>query len=49
MANPTKEEWVWVDAVELALDMYHNGEIGFHDMDRVATELFAEMQAANAE
>ncbi len=49
MANPTKLEWAWVDAVEMALDMYHNGEIAFNDMDRTANELFAEMQAANAE
>lgn len=49
MANPTKELWAWADAVEMALDMYHNGEIAFNDMDRTANELFAEMQAANAE
>ena len=49
MTKDMKFLWAWADAVEMALDMYHNGEIAFNDMDRTANELFAEMQAANAE
>ena len=36
--------WTFADAVNLACQMYKNGEIRFQDLDRVATELWKEMQ-----
>lgn len=45
--NEIKTLWMWADAVELALDMYHAGEIKFDEMDKVATELWNEMQVEN--
>ena len=45
--NEMKLLWTWADAVEFALSMYHNGEIKFNDMDKVATQLWADMQAEN--
>lgn len=39
--------WTFADAVNLALDMYKNGEIEHKDLDKVATELWQEMQSEN--
>lgn len=39
--------WTFADAVNLAISMYENGEIRFQDLDRVATELWREMQNDN--
>lgn len=36
--------WTFADAVELACQMYRDGEIRFDDLDKVATELWQEMQ-----
>lgn len=40
--------WTFVDAVEIACQMYRNGEIKFDDLDRVTMELWQGMQEENA-
>lgn len=40
-------KWIFADAINLAIDMYEAGEIKHEELDRVATELWQEMQADN--
>ena len=40
-------KWTFEDAVNLAVIMFRNNEIGFNDLDRTATELWQEMQNEN--
>lgn len=40
-------KWSFEDAVNLAVSMFRNNQIGFNDLDRTATELWQEMQKEN--
>lgn len=40
-------KWSFEDAVNLAVSMFRNSQIGFNDLDRTATELWQEMQNEN--
>ena len=40
-------KWTFEDAVNLAVSMFRNNEIGFNDLDRTAAELWQEMQNEN--
>lgn len=39
--------WTRNDAINLAIDLYRRGEIAYRNLDKVAEEIWQDMQAQN--